>query len=342
MAGEPLIQDPLGVLCVLAAVLAGLFTLDRHARLGRIFKVVPLIVFAYFVPAALSNFGLIPIQAPLYETIKDWLLPASLILLTLSVDIPAILRLGPIALVLFFAATTSIVLGGPLAYLLLGWLVPAEMGEEAWKGLAALSGSWIGGGANFVAIGRGVGIQDATLGMMVVVDVAVANVWMAVLFFFAGREKSMDESLGADRTQIDALRLKVERLQASIARHTGLPDLLQIVAISLGGTAVATAIARRLPEIGDIISRFTWVVMLVTVIGVGLSFTRVRGLEGAGASRVGSLFLYLLIASIGAHADFRKLAGAPAMVAVGARWMAFHAATMLLVRRRMKAPIFFA
>jgi hypothetical protein len=33
---------------------------------------------------------------------------------------------------------------------------------------------------------------------MVVVDVAVANVWMAVLLFFAGRDKAMDEKIGAD------------------------------------------------------------------------------------------------------------------------------------------------
>jgi uncharacterized membrane protein len=82
--------------------------------------------------------------------------------------------------------------------------------------------------------------------------------------------------------------------------------------------------------------------LLVTTVGVVLSFTPVRRLEGAGASRVGSVFLYLLVATIGAQAEFRRLLDAPALVAVGMLWMAIHAATILGVRRLLRAPIFFA
>ncbi|HVS17217.1 MAG TPA: DUF819 family protein, partial [Planctomycetota bacterium] len=152
-----LVQEPVYVTAVLLVVLALLFAADRHPRLGRLFRVVPLLVFAYFVPALLSNTGVIPTESPAYEFIKRWLLPASLLLLTLSVDIPGIWRLGPKVLVLFLTATVSIVVGGPLAYLIVGSVAPEavrELGDEAWKGLAALSGSWIGGGANFVAIGK--------------------------------------------------------------------------------------------------------------------------------------------------------------------------------------------
>jgi len=178
--------------------------------------------------------------------------------------------------------------------------------------------------------------------MMVVVDVAVANVWMAVLLTFANREKRMDERMGADRRTIDAVRRKVEAFRAQVARPTNLPDLLGMCAIGFGTTAVATALADVLPEIGDIVSRFTWIVVLATTVALVLSFTPARRLEGAGASAVGSALLYLLVASIGAKAEFREAIKYPGMIVVGAVWISIHAAAILLVRRALRAPIFFA
>lgn len=337
-----MIEQPFSILAVLLAVLAILFSMDQHPRFRKIFKVVPLLVFAYFVPTILSNVGIIPYESSLYTVVKRWLLPASLILLTLSIDVPAIRRLGPKALILFLCATASIVIGGPLAYLAFGWMIPVELGEEAWKGLAALSGSWIGGGANFVAIGESVGVDSSTLGMMVVVDVAVANVWMAVLLYFAGRSKSMDQRIGADSSSVDELQHKVETFQKSVSRPTSLAMLLVMLAIAFGGTAISAAVARVLPDVGNIISEFTWIIIFVTTIGLALSFSPLRKLEGSGASQVGSVFLYLLVATIGAHANFADVVEFPALVIVGAVWMLFHAIVILIVRYRIKAPIFFA
>jgi uncharacterized membrane protein len=114
-----------------------------------------------------------------------------------------------------------------------------------------------------------------------------------------------------------------------------------MLAVAFGTTAVATGAARLLPRVGDIVSGFTWVVLIVTTVGLGLSFTRLRRLEGVGASRLGSAMLYLLIASIGAHAEFRRVLDAPALVAIGAVWIALHGLMLWLVRRWMRAPIFF-
>lgn len=330
------------MLAVLLGVLGLLFLAERHPVLQRFFRVVPLLVFVYFVPTLLSNLGIIPLQSELYRFVSKYLLPASLVLLVLSVDLPAIARLGRNAVAVFLAGTVGIILGGPLAYLALGWLVPAELGEQAWKGLAALSGSWIGGSANFVAIGQSVGALDSTLSMMVVVDVGVSNIWTAVLLSFAGREQKMDARLGADRRTLDAVRLEVERLQAESSRPASLADLLWMLAIAFGVTLACTALAAKLPNLGSVVTGFTWVVLLVTTAGVLLSFTPARRLEGAGASRMGSVFLYLLITTIGAQAEFRRLLDAPALVAVGMLWMSLHAALILGARRLLRAPIFFA
>jgi uncharacterized membrane protein len=339
---QPLIQNPMAVLTVLLTVLSLLFLAEQHPVGARVFRVLPILVLVYFVPTLLSNTGLIPTQSELYGFVSAYLLPASLVLQVLSMDLPAISRLGRGAVLLFLAGTAGIIVGGPLAYLLLGHLMPADLGDQAWKGLAALSGSWIGGSANFVAIGQSIGASDSTLSMMVVVEVGVSTLWPGVLLYFAGRERQMDERLGADRRAIDVVREQVERFQASVLRPASLMDLVWILTIGLGSTVVCTWVAKQLPNIGTIITGFTWVVILVTTVGVALSFTPMRRLEGAGASRIGALFLYVLVMTIGAKADFRRLLDAPAMVAVGVVWMAVHAAFILGTRRLLRAPIFFA
>ena len=336
-----LVQTPLGVLTLLLAVLAGLFGLARTAFGAALFRRVPLLVFCYFVPTLLSNAGVIPLESELYLFVRRVLLPASLLLLVLATDIPAVMRLGRDALALFLAGSASILIGGPLAFLALGWLFPVETLDQAWRGLAALCGSWIGGGANFVAIGDSLQVSAAVLAMLVVVDIGVSNVWTATLLWFAGRERAMDEKLGADRARIDEVRERVATFQAEVARPINLADLLAILALGIGGTGLVTWIASYLPDIGTIVNGFTWVVCLVTALGVALSFTPLRRLDGAGASTVGTVFLYLLVTVIGASAEFRRVLENLPLLAVGVLWMAIHAVSMLAVRRALRAPVFF-
>lgn len=345
---EPLVREPMMVLAVLLGVLATLFWAGRQPGLQRLFRVVPVLVFCYFVPTALSNTGVIPLTSPLYNFIRDWLLPASLILLTIALDLPAIARLGRLALLMFLGGTFSILLGGIIAYAALGWLVPAAAHEQAWRGLAALCGSWIGGGANFTAVGTAADASAATLGTFTVFDVAVASTWMAIVLGFAGRERAMDEKVGADRRAIDEVRARVEKYQAENARPTNYGALFGIAAVGLGGTALCSLAAAALPSlslprVGEVVNAFTWLVLLASVIGIGISFTPLRKLEGLGASQVGSLFLYLLVASIGAKASFAQVLQPEnlGLLAVVILWMAIHAGFMLWLRRRLRAPVFF-
>jgi len=333
------------VLVVLLGVLGALFAFSKSSSGQKFFRVIPLLLCAYFLPTLLSNTGVIPTAGdfPLYDFVKQWLLPASLLLLTLAVDLKAIMSLGRNAVFLFLAATATIIIGGPLAFWLCQGLIPPELGEQAWRGLAALAGSWIGGGANFVAIGESVGATESTMSLMVVIDIAVAETWMAFLLFFAGREKRMDEKIGADRTTIDAVREKAEAYQASVSRPTDLPSLLLLLFLSFGAAALAHLAADYLPDVGDVVRGFTWVVLVVTFVGLALSFTPARKLEGAGASALGSVFLYLLDATIGAKAEFAAILDPNnfGLLVVGAVWMCFHAMALLALRRFLKAPIFF-
>jgi uncharacterized membrane protein len=343
----PLITEPAGVLAVLLAVLATIFWAAHHPLLGKVFKIIPLLVFCYFVPTTLATAGLIPHSSPLYEWIKSFLLPASLLLLVLAVDVPGILRLGPKAVIMLLTGTAGVVLGGPLAL----WICKDSLPPDAWRGMAALAGSWIGGGANFVAIGKAAEASDTMIALMVVPDVLVANVWMAVLLFAAGKQVAIDRMIGADTRAIDDLRRRLADFQEKTMRPASLADLLTILALGFAGAFASYRVGLWLYEwlgafeataaISGIISGSTWKFILVTTLGLVLSFTRVRNLEGAGASRLGSAMLYLLVACIGAHANFDDVWKYRALIIMGFVWMSVHVGFLLFVGRLIRAPIFF-
>jgi len=343
----PFVQHHVGQLSLLLAVLAVIFYLTKHPVVGRIFKVVPALVFCYFVPAGLTSAGILPAEAPLYDWVKTYLLPASLLLLVLALDVPGIIRLGPKAVIMLLAGTFSIVIGGPIALA----ITKSHLPPDAWQGMAALSGSWIGGGANFVAIGKAANVTDAMLGTMVIVDVLVANIWMGTLLYLSGHQHRIDRWTGANAEAIRDLERRLTDFQERTNRVPSLPDLMMIIALGIAGGWLSYKAGVHLytyfggdaakSGINTVINASTWKFIIVTAVGVALSFTAARNLEGAGASRVGTVMLYLLVACIGASGDFRKVLECPAYVVMGLIWMAIHIVVLLGVGMLIRAPIFF-
>lgn len=322
----------------------------------KFYTYVPALLLCYFIPALYNTFGLIDGEgSDLYYVASRYLLPACLVLLTLSIDLKAILRLGPKALIMFLTGTAGIVIGGPLAIIVWSWISPETIGgagpDAVWRGLTTVAGSWIGGGANQAAMKEVFNVGDNLFGMMIAVDVLVANVWMAVLLYMAARADTLDARMGADTAAIEDLKARVEKFRAEQARHTHLPDLMMMAAVAFGATGFAHLIADNLaPWIGtnfpeltklSLDSEFFWVVVIATTAGLLLSFTRARNLEGASASAVGSAMLYILVATIGMHMDLGAVFTNPGLFGVGATWMAFHAALLLIVARLIRAPVFY-
>jgi uncharacterized membrane protein len=332
-----MVTDPAAILVVLLAVLAAIFWFGETAPGKKLFGIVPSLVFCYFLPTTLTTLGVLPAESVLYDWIKSYLLPTSLMLLILALDVPGIIRLGPKALIMMLAGTAGVIIGAPIAL----WIFSTWVPEDTWLGMTALSGSWIGGGANMVALAEMVGTPDAMFGMMVIVDVTVANVWMGILLYLAGQQQRIDRFTRADTSAIEDLKRRVAEFTAKTTRIPTLKDLMLIVAIGFGGMWLATLAGRVLGEGSQVFDATVWKFIIVTAIAVAASFTPARNLEGAGASRVGTLMLYLLIASIGAHADFTAMKDAPVLVAVGAVWMLCHASIMILVAWLIRAPVFF-
>ncbi len=352
-----LMQHPAGILAVLLSVLALIFWLAAHPAIGRVFKIVPALVFCYFVPTLLTTLGIIPDSSPLYSWIKTFVLPASLLLMVLALDLPGILRLGPKALVMLLTGTFSVVIGGPIALLVTGPWLP----DDAWRGLSALAGSWIGGGANFVAIGEAAEASDTLMATMVIPDVFCANVWTGILLFLSGRQHRIDAKTGANTQALRDLESRLTEFQARTTRVPSLADLLMILALGFGASWLSYKLGWHLydglehlanatdgsvltwlsQQLNESIKPSTWKFIIVTTLGVALSFTRLRNLEGAGASKMGSVMIYLLVACIGASADFRKIVEAPEYVLTGFVWIVFHIVIMLVVGRLIRAPLFF-
>ena len=349
-----LITNDAVVLGLMAVILGAVFYTSHSDN--RFFKAfytyVPALLLCYFIPSLFNSFGVIDGEgSSLYKMASRYLLPASLVLLTLSVDFKAILGLGPKALIMFLTGTAGIVIGGPLALLAMGYMFPQELGGDVWRGMTTIAGSWIGGGANQAAMKEVFEVDGSIFSVMITVDLLVANVWMAVLLFIASRSEYFDRKNGADTSGIVHLRKKIEKYEAENARIPTLTDIMLIVAVAFGVTGlshfladiIAPWIERVAPQLAiySLTSSFFWLVVIATTLGLIMSATRVRNLEAAGASKVGSAFLYILVATIGMHMDVTAILDYPLMFLVGIVWMAVHAGLLLLVAKLIKAPMFY-
>ncbi|MEO1366427.1 MAG: DUF819 family protein, partial [Acidobacteriota bacterium] len=354
----PLFTNDATVLGILMMILGFVFwsSHSEHPVFKRFYSVVPALLMCYFIPSLFSTANIISgDHSQLYFISSRYLLPTSLVLLTLSIDFKGILGLGPKALIMFGTGTLGIVIGGPLALLIGSAISPDLVGgvgpDAVWRGMTTVAGSWIGGGANQTAMKEVFAVGDQIFSAMVAVDVIVANVWMAVLLFAAGRSDRIDGRIGADTRAIVSLREKVADYQAQISRIPNLTDTMVVLAVGFGATAVghigadliAPWVAESAPGLAkfSLTSKFFWLVVIVTTLGMLLATTPARKLEGVGASRIGSALLYVLIASIGMKMNIMAIFENPGFFLLGGLWMLVHAGLMIGVARAIKAPLFF-
>ena len=218
MENTPFITNDAVVLGILCAILAGVFYTSniKDGFWGKFYKYVPALLMCYLLPSLLNSFGVIDgASTKVYPVAKYYLLPACLVLLTLSIDLKAVFELGPKALVMFLTGTLGVLIGGPLALLFTAAVMPELLNVEGvgelWRGMAALAGSWIGGGANMIAMKDIYQANGDIFTIMVTVDIIVANIWMAGLLYLAAKHKEIDARTGADTRSIDNLIAKVEQ-----------------------------------------------------------------------------------------------------------------------------------
>lgn len=321
----------------------------------KFYRYVPSVLICYFVPALLNTFDIISgVHSGLYDMAANYLLPACLVLLTLGIDIPGLKRLGPKAISIFFAGTVGIMIGGPIAFAFIARIFPDILlfGEEpTWKGFATIAGSWIGGGANQAALLEVFGASKTLFAQMIAVDVLIANIWLGVLLYSVQHRDAINRFLKADNSEIKALEQKLEiEAEKRNAKTIGLREWTITLGLAFGAVALSHACADLLVPFFttyfpgaakySLTSNFFWVVITATTLGILLSFTKARQLENSGASDMGSLFLYILVATIGMNMNLRAVLDNPKFFLVGALWILIHITIMLIAGRIFKAPLF--
>jgi len=337
-ATQALFKDPMSVFAFLATLVAGIFWISGVKRFEKFFEFVPPVIFVYFLPMLTTTAGITPAASPAYDWTTRYFLPLALFLLMISIDLKSVAKLGPVALFMVSAGTLGIIVGGPVALLLFGHFLP----EDAWKGFAALSGSWIGGTANMVAVAESVDTPESAFGPIIVVDTVVGYGWMGVLLFFSVWQKKFDKFIGANTSAIEETNARLAEMNQD--RHpTTVKDASFLIGIGIGAAVLSVNLGARIPPLGDptIISATTWAVLIVVTGGLLLSFTPLREFEKVGASQLGYTALYLLLAGIGAQADLKAVLQAPVYLLAGAVWIAIHVGILLLAARIVRAPLFF-
>lgn len=354
----PLITNDAVIAGILMVMLGFVFWTSSSGRpfWSAFYKWVPMLLMCYFLPSLLTALRIVdPSTSKLYFVASRYLLPASLVLLTVSIDLREVLRLGPKALIMFVTGSIGVIFGGPLAILIVSQFAPELVGgsgpDAVWRGMTTVAGSWIGGGANQAAMKEIFQPSDSLFSVMVAIDVLVAEVWMLFLLLGVGRAAEIDALFQADSSSIATLQQKMEDFALRTARIPTTTDLMVLLAVAFGVTGLCHWISDLLaPWIGEgapqlsrfsLDSKFFWLIVLSTSVGLGMSFTRWRELEGVGASKVGTLFIFMLVATIGLNMDITAIYRHRGLFLVGAIWMVIHVALMFLVGWLIRAPYFF-
>ena len=329
-----MIQDPNAIFVYIVFLIGLIYFAKTHSKFNNLFKYIPPVIWVYFLPMLSTSIGIIPNDSILYGWTTKHLLPPALILLLLSSNISAMTSLGPKAIGTMLFGTLGIVIGGPIALLVFGGFLP----EDAWMGLGALSGSWIGGSANMVAVGKSIGTSEDLFGNMIVIDTLVGYGWMGIVIFISGHQKTIDKWNNADTDIIKSLNIKMNLTAKK--KPTSFNDLLTIIVVGLTFGYLSLKLGQWLPDVGSILTSFGWTIIIVSAIGICLSFTKLSELDNVGSSHIGNIFLYILLGTIGAKANIMQVTDLPIYIIVGVFWILIHAVILFFGGRLLKAPMF--
>jgi len=320
------------------------------------YTLFPVLLLCYFLPSLFKTLGIINSDnSNLYFVASRYLLPCSLVLLTLSVDLREILKLGPKAIIMFLTGTLGILIGGPVSILFVKYVSPDLVDInilDLANGMTTIAGSWIGGGANQAAMMEVFNVDSNIFSKMVAVDIICANVWLAILLIGVNKNKFLDRNiLKANSSSIEDIKKRIENYNLSISKIPELKDLILILSVGFAVTGISHFFGEVISEYIKInfsylekfslTSNFFWLIIFSTSLGVFLSFTKLRKLEGAGSSKVGSVFIYILVATIGLKMDLLSIFQNPGLFLIGFIWIGIHIILLIVVAKIIRAPFFF-
>ena len=334
------VSSPTGVLATLSAVCAFFFWLEKATQ-WKFFQFIPPLIFIYLAPMILSNTGVLPTESPVYTTMGRILLPMLLTLLLLKLNIRGAVRVLGRGLGVMLVGSLGVMIGAPIGLL----AVKHWLGPDAWKAFGSLSASWVGGSANLVAVSHALESSGTEYGLAVLADTLITYaVWLplllaskkfAVPFARFTRVRLIDESEATDE----------QILPEDVAHAPTTRDYLFLLCIALLGTWIADAGANWIQQqtsawsaqstidgaiaAKPYVSTETWRILLISTVGIALSFTPVSRIHGS--HELAMAFLYLFVAEIGASAKLDGVAQQAVPFLIGALiWIFIHGCFCLL------------
>ncbi len=343
-----LITEPTMIFVYLCGLVGLIFWLGEQKVLKPLFHFFPPLIFCYFLPMVSTTIGIIPEASPLYGWFSSNFFLPTLVLLLLSANIPAIIKLGPKALVIMLSGSLGIMIGAPIAL----FLFKGAVGDFSWQNVSSLVASWTGGSANMFALKEGFGIPDTVFAPMIIVDTVVGYGWMGVVIALAGYQDQYARRFKIDLTVLKQLNKQIEETVLTRKRSITIRDL----AIMLGVAFVVGHIClhvgnltfdalepfwqNNLPVMLDILKPYIISIIIVTFAGLVLSMTPLNSLEDAGASRVGYYMLYLILTMYGSRTNLMAVVKTPWYMAIGVIMILFHIVFLFTATRLLKAPLF--
>jgi len=331
-----MIHNPVLLIFVLLVVESSVLFLAANPRTKHLFSFLPSMFWIYFLPMVLSTCGIIDVKSPLYAGITKCLLPPALFLLLVNMDIKAISRLGPSALIMFFAGSFGIMLGMVVSFVIFKPLI----GPQFWSGFGALAASWTGGSANMVAVKEALNTPDAVFFPMVIVDTVVPYTWMGILVALAARQMDFDTWNRSDRGILDDLARRTQSLSSSKKQSIEPGKAVLIIALALIIGRGAQALSVNLPTGNNILTPYAWTIILVSTIAIIFSMTPVNRIPNTGANKFGKWILYFVLTSIGARASLSHASQVGILIAAGLVVVLIHITILIVTARLIRAPLF--
>ena len=327
-----MIETAFPYLAILLFIASLLVYLEDKSR-AKIFEYLPAIVILYFTVMTLSSLGLWTKTEEIngvYRSFKSNLLPAMIFLMLLQADIRNILKLGKKILLTFFLASFSISLG----FIIMFALLHNFFEEGAWRAFGALSGSWMGGTGNMMAIQSALELPDSKMGYVLLIDSIDYAIWVMILLAlvpFASRFNRWSE---ADGSVLDTLTEKLDTKEKEVIDF---PSLFMLLGLALMVSLLAQEIANYLPTT-TFLTKTTWVVLFATITGIGLGMTPLS--RHSSASPLANIMLYLIVALIASRANFSELTQAPLYIMAGFIIILIHGSIMVLFAKLFRLDLF--
>ncbi|SFR91537.1 Uncharacterized membrane protein [Dyella sp. OK004] len=309
---------------------AGLFPAIERRFGWRIFNVLPPIVLTYLLVTALAVTGLWQNNAEIQgaqSTLVTRLVPALLFLLMINCDLRAIFRLGPRVLGVFACTSISLFVAFITTYLMFRRWLPGD----AWHPLAALSGSWVGGTANMIAVKQAIGMSDTHLAMSLLTDALCYSMWVVVLFSVAKMAPAFNRWTRAKSSG---------DLDVAETPNTG-PTTPDTVLLWLGMALLIAAGSSWLGELlptSSMVSASTWSILLATAAGLIAAHTPLARFPGA--SKISSTLLISVVAVLASQSNFEGIASAPVYLMCGVCIIAIHAVLLVMFARLFRFDLY--